>query len=89
MILGTLNTPQKGLLNKNNALNIAFALSVEATPIFLTTAPSLYPNMIYEWLILTAIYCINFLVTVSNLYLILVLYPASTIYKDEAITDSL
>jgi hypothetical protein len=30
LILKTLNTPQKDLLNENNVLNIAFTLSIEA-----------------------------------------------------------
>ena len=81
--------PQKDLLNKNNALNIAFTLSVEVTFIFLTTAPSLYPNIIYKRLILTAIYCIDFLVTVPDLYLIPVLYLVSTTYEDKAIINIL
>ena len=89
MILGTLNTPQKDLLNKNNALNIAFALSMEVTFTFLTTAPSLCPNIIYKQPTLTAIYYINLLVTVPNLYLIPVLYLINTTYKDKAITNIL
>ena len=89
MILETLNMPQKGLLNKNNASNIAFALSVEVTSIFLTTAPSLYLNIIYKRLTLIAIYCINLLVTVSDFYLIPIPYPASTTYKDKAIINIL
>ena len=89
MILGTLNIPQKNLLNKNNALNIAFALSVKVIPTFLTTASPLCLNIIYKRLTLTAIYYINLLVTVPNFYLILVLYPVSTIYKNKATTDIL
>ena len=69
LILGTLNIPQKDLLNKNNTLNIAFALSIEITLISLTTAPSLYLNIIYKRLILTAIYYIDFLVTIFDFYL--------------------
>ena len=56
---------------------------------FLTTALSLYLNIIYKWLTLTAIYYINFLVTISNFYLISVLYLVSTTYKDKAITNIL
>ena len=89
LILGTLSTPQKDLLNKNNASNIAFILSVEVTPIFLTTAPSLCLNMIYKQLTLTAVYCINLLVTVPNFYLIPVPLLVSITYKDKAITDIL
>ena len=89
MILGTLSTPQKDLLNKNNALNIAFTLSVKVTLTSLITAPSLYLNIIYKWLILIAIYYINFLVTVFDFYLTPVPYPVSTIYKDKAITNIL
>ena len=62
---------------------------MEATSISLTTAPSLCPNMIYKRLTLTAVYCINLLVTVPNLYLILVLYSVNTTYKDEVIINIL
>ena len=62
---------------------------MEATPIFLTIALSPYLNIIYKWLILIAIHHINLLVTVFNLYLILVLYPVSIIYKDKAIINIL
>ena len=89
MILGTSNTPQKDPLNKNNVLNIAFTLNVEVTFIFLTTALSLYLNMIYKRLMLTAVYYINFLVTVPNFYLILALCLISTIYKNKVITNIL
>ena len=68
---------------------MAFTLSVKVTLIFLTTAPSLCLNMIYERLILIAIYCIDFLVTVSNFYLILVLCLVSTNYKDKVTTNIL
>ena len=81
--------PQKNPLNKNDVLNIAFTLSVEVTFIFLITAPSLYLNIIYKQLILTAVYCIDLLVTVFNFYLILVPLPVSTTYEDEAITNIL
>ena len=89
LILGTLNTPQKDLLNENNTLNIAFALSVEVTFTFLTTAPSLYLNIIYKWLTLTAVYCINLLVTVFDFYLIPVPLLISTTYEDKATTNIL
>ena len=68
---------------------MAFALSIEVIPTFLTTAPSLYLNIIYKWLILTAVYYINLLVTISNLCLIPVLYLVSITYKDKAITNIL
>ena len=45
--------------------------------------------MIYKWLILAAVYYINFLVTVSNFYLFPALYLVSTTYKDKAITNIL
>ena len=77
------------MLNKNDLLNIAFALSIKVTPISLTTAPSLCLNIIYKQLILTAIYRINFLVTVSNFYLIPVPHLVSTTYEDEAIINIL
>ena len=89
MILGTLNIPQKDLLNINNVLNIAFALSVEVTFIFLTTAPSLYLNIIYEQLILTAVYYIDLLVTVPDLYLISVPYLINTICESKTTTNIL
>jgi hypothetical protein len=76
-------------LNKNNVLNIAFALNVKVTFTFLTTALSLYPNIIYKWLILIAIYYINLPVTIFDFYLIPVLYPVSTTYKDKAIINIL
>ena len=66
--------PQKDPLNKNNALNIVFILSIEVTSTFLTTALFLCPNIIYKRLTLTAIYYINLLVIIPNLYLISVLY---------------
>ena len=68
---------------------MAFTLSVKATFIFLTTAPSLYLNIIYKQLTLIAIYYINFLVTIPNFYLIPVLHPVSTTHEDEAITNIL
>ena len=68
---------------------MAFALSIKTTSIFLTTAPSLYLNIIYKQPTLIAVYCINFLVTVFDFHLILVLYSVSTTYEDEAITDIL
>ena len=68
---------------------MAFTLSVEVTFTFLTTAPSLYLNMIYKWLTLIAVHCINLPVTISNLYLTPVLYPVSTTHKNKAITDIL
>ena len=71
--------PQKDLLNKNNILNIAFALSIKVTFTFLTIAPSLCLNIIYKQLILTAIYYTDF-------HLIPVPYSVSTTYKNEAIT---
>ena len=77
--------PQKDPLNENNILNIAFALSIKVILTSLTTALSLYLNIIYKWLILIAVYYINLLVTTPNFYLVLALYLANTIYKDEAL----
>ena len=68
---------------------MAFILNIKVTFIFLTTALSLYPNIIYKWLTLTAIYYINFLITVPNFYLILVLYLVSITNKDKAIINTL
>ena len=68
---------------------MAFTLSVKVTPIFLTTAPFLYLNIIYKRLILTAVHYINLPVTVFNFHLIPVLYLISTTYKDKAITNIL
>jgi len=62
---------------------------MEVAPTSLTTAPPLYLNIIYKRLILTAIYRINLLVTISNLYLVLALCLVSTIYKDKALTNVL
>ena len=55
----------------------------------LTITPSLCPNANYERLILAAVYHINPLVTVPNLYLVPALYPVSTTYEDEATTNIL
>ena len=68
---------------------MAFALSVEVIFTFLTTALSLCLNMIYERLMLIAVYCINLLVTVPNFYLIPVPHPVSTTYEDEVIINIL
>ena len=68
---------------------MAFILSVKVIFIFLTTTLSLYLNIIYKWLILTAIYYINLLVTIPNFHLIPVPLSVSTTYKDEAITNIL
>ena len=68
---------------------MAFTLNIKATFISLTTASSQYPNSIYKWLILVAIYRINPLVTIPNFYLIPVLYLVSTTYKDKAIINIL
>ena len=62
---------------------------MKIAPTFLTTALSLCLNIIYKWLILTAIYYINLPVTISDFYLIPVPYLVSTTYKDEATTDIL
>ena len=62
---------------------------MEVAPTSLTTALSLYLNIIYQQLILIAVYYINLLVTTPDFYLILVLYLISTTYKDKAITDIL
>jgi len=58
-------------------------------PTSLTTAPSPYPNAIYERLILAAVYRINPPVTIPDLYLVLALYLVSTTYKDKATTNTL
>ena len=58
---------------------------MEVTPTSLTIALSLYLNIIYKWLILIAVYYINLVVTTPNFYLVLALYLANTIYKDEAL----
>jgi hypothetical protein len=60
---------------------------MEVAPTSLTTTPPLYLNIIYKRLILTAVYCINLLVTVSNLYLVLAPYLVSTTYKDKVTTN--
>ena len=58
---------------------------MEVAFIFLVTAPSLYLNIIYKQLILTAVYYINFLVLIPDFYLIPAPYLVNTIYKDEAL----
>ena len=68
---------------------MAFTLNIEVTFTFLTTALPLYPNIIYKQLTLTAIYYINLLVTVFDLYLIPVPLPVNSTYKDKAITNIL
>ena len=45
--------------------------------------------MIDKQPILTAVYYIDFLVTIFNFYLIPVLYPVSTTYEDKAIINIL
>jgi hypothetical protein len=60
---------------------------MEVAPTSPTTTPSLYPNIIYERLILTAVYRIDLLVTVPDLYLVPAPYLVSTTYKDEVTTD--
>ena len=62
---------------------------MEITPIFLTTALSLYLNINYKRPTLIAVYCINLPVTVSNFYLILVPHLVNTTYEDKAITNIL
>ena len=62
---------------------------MEVTSTSLTITLSLCLNIIYKWPTLIAAYCINFLVTISDFYLIPVLYLVSTIYKDKAITNIL
>ena len=67
---------------------MASVLSVEATPISLATALSLFKR-IYKRLVLVAVYYTNPLVTVPNFRLVLALYLASTTYKDEVTIDVL
>ena len=62
---------------------------MEVASTSLTTAPSPYPNANYERLILAAVYRIDPLVTVPNLYLVPAPHLVSTTYKDEAITNIL
>ena len=62
---------------------------MEVTPTSLTTAPSLYLNIIYKRLTLIAVYHIDFPVTVPNLHLIPVPLPVSTTHKDKVTTNIL
>jgi hypothetical protein len=62
---------------------------MEVAPTSLTTALPLYLNIIYKQPTLTAVYRIDLLVTIPDLYLVLALRLASTIYKDEAPTNVL
>ena len=62
---------------------------MKVTFTFLTTALSLYLNIIYKQPTLIAIYYINFPVIILNFYLIPVLLPVSTTYEDKAIINIL
>ena len=62
---------------------------MEVIFIFLTTTPSLYLNIIYERLILAAVYRINFPVTIFNFYPILAPHLVSTTYEGKAIANTL
>ena len=55
----------------------------------LTTALSLCLNTIYKQLMPVYVFCINFLVTIFDFYLVLALYLVSTTYKGEAIINTL
>ena len=55
----------------------------------LTTASFLCLNTIYKRLILAAVYYINLLVTIPDLYPILALYLVSTTYKGETTINTL
>ena len=62
---------------------------MEVAPISLTTALSLYLNIIYKQLTPAGVYHINLLITIPNLYLVLALYLVSTTYKNKVITNVL
>ena len=62
---------------------------MEITPTSPTTAPSLYPDVIYKRLTLAAIHRIDPPVTILNLYLVPALYLVNTTYKDEVIINML
>jgi len=76
------------LLNESDVLNTASVLSMEATLISLATTLSL-SKIIYKQLILAAIYYINPLVTIPDLYLVPAPHLASTTYGDKVITNVL
>ena len=69
---------QQGLLNENNALSQASALSAEVRLISQDTTPSLYLKTIYKWPILVVVYYTN------PPCLFLVLYPVKVINEDKA-----
>ena len=79
--------PYQGPLNKNDVLSQVSTLNIEVTPTSLTTTPPLFKK-IYKQLTLV-VYRPNPLTIIPNLYLTLALYPVSTIYKDEALTNTL
>ena len=79
--------PYQGPLNKNDVLSQVSTLNIGVTPTSLTTAPSLFKK-IYKQLTLV-VYRPNSLAIIPNLYLALALYLVSTIYKDEAQTNTL
>ena len=79
--------PYQGPLNKNDVLSQVSALNIEVTSTSLTTALPLFKK-IYKQLTLV-VYRPNPLAIVPNLYLTLVLYLVSTIYKDKALTNIL
>jgi hypothetical protein len=56
---------------------------MEVIPTSLTTALSLFLNIIYKQPILAAIHRINLLVTVLDFHLVPALYLVNTTYKDE------
>ena len=58
---------------------------MEVAPISLAITLSLYPNTIYEQLILIAIYRINLPVTVFDFYLFPAPHLVNTIYKNKAL----
>ena len=62
---------------------------MEITPTFLTTTLSIYSDAIYKRLIPAAIHYIDPPVTIPDFYLVPALYLINTIYKDEAITNTL
>ena len=79
--------PYQGPLNKNNALSQVSALNIGVTPTSLTTAPPLSEKTYKQPTL--AVYRTDLLVTAPNSYLVLAVYLVSTVYKDEAPTNTL
>ena len=79
--------PYQGPLNKNDVLSQVSTLNIGVTPTSLTTAPPLSKKT-YKQLTLV-VHRTNLLVTAPNPYLVLAIRLVSTVYKNEALTNTL